>query len=469
MPRYDSQTFDNYDSSNNRMLGGNSGGAGQKRRHNFGKQVLIAGGDKLLGDGLCLRLLPFNAVHRDGSRVLDASGNPTLTQFIDDASDPEKIKYGDWYRLYEVVHFFGYPGCSFIVWDGSMDVDKNESPAWLLFWAAKRAQKNNIGGTLGRLFDDLLSKEGFGSKSHLGSLKAPEPMMFISASQMVVRPDGSIGLAAFEEESRNARVFGMKKTAAQSLRNAINVRADNGDLLCGDLLSLDAAKLVTVMPTGYRRDHKLPRPKHTYSMDGLDPVYVPAYANFASEDEVFILGKPDPKATNAKGSTGVSYSVVLHDHFMMHTSDLHDYEQQLLHHNSTFDEMMYVPSHGEQAEIMADCFPPEALDFAWREHPEYLRLIPTGATTVEVPQAAFTQPTAAPRPVARPATPKPAVTPALEPPAAMNVQDVPASDDFDVAPIGKPEIPPGATIPPPKASAARADVLAKARAAAKRS
>lgn len=216
MPRFASQTFDNYDSDNNRMLGGSGGG--QKRRHNFGKQVLIAGGDKLLGDGLCLRLLPFYDVDQTGSRVLDADGRPVLAQFITDASDPEKIQFGDWYRMYEVVHFFGYPGCSFIVWDGNMNVNKNESPAWLLFWAAKKTQKDNVGGTIGRLFAELLSKDGFGSKSHVGSLKAPEPMMFISGSQMIVRPDGSIGLAAFEEEARNARVFGMKKTAAQSLR-----------------------------------------------------------------------------------------------------------------------------------------------------------------------------------------------------------------------------------------------------------
>lgn len=464
MPRFASQTFDNYDSNNNRMLGGSGGG--QKRRHNFGNQVLIAGGDKLLGDGLCLRLLPFYAVDQDGSRVLDAEGNPTLSQFIDDASDPENIKFGDWYRMYEVVHFFGYPGCSFIVWDGNMNVNKNESPAWLLFWAAKKTQKDNIGGTLGRLFAELLSKDGFGSKSHLGSLKAPEPMMFISASQMVVRPDGSIGLAVFEEEARNARVFGMKKTAAQSLRNAINVRADNGELLCGDLMSFDASKLVTVMPTGYRRDHKLPRPKHTYSTDGLDPVYVPAYANFASEDEIFILGKPDPKPTTAKGSTGVSYSVVLHDHFMMHTSDLHDYADQLVNKNTTFDEMMYVPSHGEQAEMMADCFPAEALDFAWREYPEYLRLIPTGATTVEAPRQAFTATPAAPRPAARPAAP--AQAPAPAPAAPVDIDEVEAADDFDVTPVApKAAIPPGATIPPPAkpSKASHADVIAKARAA----
>lgn len=458
MPRYASQNLANFDSNTNRMPGGVGG---NKRRHNFGKQVIIASGNKMVGDGLCLRLIPTYDVDERGSRVTDSAGNPVLTKFF--LNDDREQGFGDWCRFYECVHFFGHPGCSFIVWDGNMSVNKFESPAWLLYTASNEVKKNEIGGTLGRLFAELRNtKDGFGSNSHVGSLKAPQPLLFISGSQVFVREDGSIGLSVYEQPERNARVFGLTKTAMQSFQNALKVEDESGNLMCGDLLSLDAAKLVTIMPTGYGRGMRLPKPA-ALSTEGPDYVFVPNYAAPTDAHEVVVLGKPNPKPDQTDG--GKSHSVVLHDNFMKHQIDLQQYEDEVINKNSTFDELMYVPSHGEQAEIMADAFPREALDYAWRDYPDYIRMLPTGRTTVEVPQTeSEPEEEPAPLPVAQKAKPK-AAKPSLEPPAAMTVQDVPASDDFDVAPIGKPAIPPGATIPPPaKLGAASAAALAKARA-----
>lgn len=455
MPRYASQNLANFDSNTNRMPGT---GGGNKKRHNFGKQVLIASGNKLVGDGMCIRLIPTYEVDERGGRVVDSAGNPVLTQFY--LNGDREQGFGDWCRFYECVHFFGHPACSFIVWDGNMAVNKFESPAWLLYTASNEVKKNEIGGSLGRLFAELRNtKDGYGSNSHVGSLKAPQPLLFISGSQVFVRDDGSLGLSVYEQTERNARIFGLTKTAMQSFQNALKVEDEAGNPACGDLLSLDAAKLVTIMPTGYGRGTKLPKPA-AISTEGPDYVFVPSYAAPMDPHEIVVLGKPNPKPDQTDG--GKSHSVVLHDYFMKHQIDLRQYESEIIDNNCTFDELMYVPSHEEQAEIMADAFPREALDYAWRDYPSYLRALPSGRTTVEaaVPEAAPQPKPAAPR-----SAPKPAAKPALEPPAAMNVQDVPASDDFDVAPVGKPEIPPGATIPPPaKLGAAASAALAKARA-----
>lgn len=465
MPRYASQNLANFDSNTNRMPGGVGG---NKKRHNFGKQVLIASGQKMVGEGMCIRLIPTYDVDDRGGRVVDSAGNPVLTQFY--LNGDREQGFGDWCRFYECVHFFGHPACSFIVWDGNMGVNKFESPAWLLYTASNEVKKNEVGGSLGRLFAELRNtKDGYGSNSHVGSLKAPQPLLFISGSQVFVRDDGSLGLSVYEQPERNARIFGLTKTAMQSFQNALKVEDEAGNPACGDLLSLDAAKLVTIMPTGYGRGTRLPKPA-AISTEGPDYVFVPSYAAPADPHEIVVLGKPNPKPDQTDG--GKSHSVVLHDYFMKHQIDLRQYENEIVENNCTFDELMYVPSHEEQAEIMADAFPREALDYAWRDYPSYLRVLPTGRTTVEAVTPEAVPPTPAPKPLTtngQRAVSKPAATPSLEPPVAMNVQDVPASDDFDVAPIGKPEIPPGATIPPPKASAARADVLAKARAAAKRS
>lgn len=457
MPRYASQNLANFDSDSNRMPG--TGGGGSKKRHNFGKQVLIASGQKMVGEGMCIRLIPTYDVDSTGGRVLDSAGNSVLSQFF--LNDDRSQGFGDWQRLYECVHFFGHPGCSFIVWDGNNAVNKWESPAWLLFTASSEVRKNEVGGPIGRLFAELRNtKDGFGSNSHVGSLKAPQPMLFISGSQVFVREDGSLGLSVYEQTDRNARIFGLTKTAMQSFHNALRVEDDMGHLACGDLLSMDAAKLVTIMPTGYGRGTKLPKPA-AISTEGPDYVFVPSYAGPVDPNEVVVLGKPNPKPDQADG--GKSHSVVLHDYFMKHQIDLRQYEDEIFNKNCTFDEMMYVPSHEEQAEIMADAFPREALDYAWRDYPSYLRVLPTGRTTVEA--VAPQQETPQPKPAVQRSAPKPAAKPAIEPPAAMNVQDVPAADDFDVAPVAKPAIPPGATIPPPaKLGAAASAALAKARA-----
>lgn len=453
MPRYASQNLANFDSESNRMAGGST----QRRRHNFGKQVLIASGNKIIGDGLCLRLLPTYDVDDTGSRVVDDSGNPVLSSFFLN-NDPDQ-GFGDWQRLYECVHFFGHPGVSFIVWDGNANVDRWKSPAWLLYTASNEVRKHEIGGDIGRLFAELRNtKDGYGSNSHVGSLKAPQPLLFISGSQMTVRPDGSIGLSVYEEQERNARIFGLTKTAMQSFYNALKVVDDNGDLVCGDLLSSDAAKLVTIMPTGYGRGQRLPKPP-AISTEGPDYVFVPSYATPVDPNEVVVLGKPNPTG-HADG--GKSHSVVLHENFMQHQIDLRDYAQQIASDNVTFDEMMYVPSFGEQAEIMADVFPREALDYAWRDYPEYLSALPTGRTTVQAPQARQAQAPAQPRPA--PVRQAPAAPPA---PSPVSLDEVEAADDIDIAPI-----PAGATIPPPpkaaSAVAAVAAAKAKARAAQKR-
>ena len=50
---------------------------------------------------------------------------------------------------------------------------------------------------------------------------------------------------------------------------------------------------------------------------------------------------------------------------------------------------MYIPSFEEQADLMAESFPREALDFAWREHPEYMRYLRKGTTTVSAPATTY--------------------------------------------------------------------------------
>jgi hypothetical protein len=394
-----------------------NGGDG-KRRFCYGKQrnVVIVGGKKMLDEGLCLRLLPTYASDQNGQRVLDAAGKPTFSSFYDTEGG-----FGDWCRTYECVSWFGQPGLHFIVWDGNPAVNRYESPVWLLYRAA---YKNKETPNVGPLFCDLLNRAaGFQQQTHVGSLKRPEQILFVSATQLYSKPDRTPGFGCFDladQKENNARIFGFKKTAAESLLNALQVQGQDGQHLSGDMLSPGASKLVTVISKSYgvTAHPKPPRPL-AISSAGPDYLYVPPYAiSPANPGETVVVGKPNPSPDGKM--SGEQHWVVLHDTFNGQQVPFGNYANKIASANNTFEELMYIPSFEEQADLMADSFPREALDFAWRDHPEYLRYLRRGTTTVEAPrthfqqpQPAFTPPTGVPQAVAAAAAVQP-VLPAEE-------------------------------------------------------
>jgi len=375
------------------------------RRFCYGKQrnVIILGGNKLLSDGICLRLLPTYNTDDDGRRILDATGTPSLTPFR------VHSEFGDWCRHYECVSWFGQPGLHFIVYDGNPAINRYDSPVWLLYQAA---YKNKETPGLGPLFCDLLNRQaGYGQQTHVGSLKRPDQILFVSAAQVFLRGDKRPGLGCYDlidQKEGNARIFGFKKTAAESLLNAFRVQDADENYLCGDMLN-DQAKLITVISKSYGAalQPRPPRP-HGISIEGPEYVTVPYYAmSNANPNETVILGKviakPDAKLPIEQ------HSVVLHDTFNGQRVTLDAYTDQVRNQNSTFDEFMYVPTFEEQAALMADSFPHEALDFAWRDRPEYLRALQgRNRTTVAVPSAPESAPSSPDREISSRATPVPA-------------------------------------------------------------
>ena len=363
-----------------------AGNGDGKRRFCYGKQrnVIVVGGKKMLDDGLCLRLLPTYSSDQNGQRVVGADGKPVLTQFREDAG------FGDWCRTYECVSWFGQPGLHFIVWDGNPAVNRYESPVWLLYRAA---YKNKETPGIGQLFCDLLNRAaGFQQQTHVGSLKRPEQILFVSATQLYNKPDRTPGFGCFDladQKENNARIFGFKKTAAESLLNALQVQGQDGQFLAGDMLASGPAKLVTVISKSYgvAAHPKPPRPL-AISNEGPDYLFVPPYAiSPANQAEAVVVGKPNPSPDGKM--SGEQHWVVLHDTYNGHAVPFGSYANKIATTNSTFDELMYVPSFEEQAELMAESFPREALDFAWRDHPEYIRYLRRGTTTVEAPQQRF--------------------------------------------------------------------------------
>lgn len=463
MPRYSAQNLaaldPDYRKANNISLGG--GGNKKRSRYAYGKQnnIFIASGQELTSNGLCFRLLP----------IYETPGN-----FANFREGPDGSASGDWCRLVHCAHWVGNPGLCFIVHDGNPEINLYESPLHVL---RKAAWDNKETPGIGRLFTELLSNQ-FTRNSHIGSLKKPEETLFISASSVYINDAGQITLGAFtDDRDRNARIIGLKKSAAQAMLSAIRVQNEAGEYMVGDMLSFGPAQVVTFIPNSYTSGGQN---LVGHSVAGPATFQCPKYVRSNNKSAQFVVGYPHSKMD-------LSHFAIVHDTYMGQEISLEPYAERIVAETQTWDDYLWVPTYEEQAEMLAPVFPKEALDFAWREHPEYLRHIPRNTTTVsmmsdddsDVHVAAPSAPRAA-APVA-PATsyqpmPTPSAVAPWEGPAELSAED--AAGVVDMFAAATDAVPPGAaTVPPPPPSAlsgapaagskpSSADILAKARARA---
>lgn len=450
MPRYSSQNLAAVDPEFAKAHNISSGGNPKKSRYAYGKQnnVLVAQGNALLSNGLCLRLLPCYE-----ETAKDADGNRQFASFRDGAND---VAFGDWARLMTCAHWVGNPGVCFIVHDGNPDLNIYDSPLHVLRKVAWDSSKDNPHPTLGRVFAELLTNS-FSQNSHIGTLKKPEKTLFISASIVYVDDRGEISLGAFSDDpKRNARVIGLKKSAYESLLSALSVRDQAGHHLSGDMLSLDAAKLLTILPESFTSGG--PKVMAT-GAEGPETFHCPKFAR-SGDNATYVVGYPHARSDK-------THFALLHDLFNGREISLTPYIDRLVAETKSWDEYLWLPTYEEQAEILAPVFPKEVLDYAWRDYPQYLRALPKHTTTVEVsnvpvdaleerhvPQRAARTPTAA-------AAPDP-VAPWDPPAADLSAEESAAVDSMFADSAAS--VPP----PPPPAAAKKAVSVAQERLAAAR-
>jgi hypothetical protein len=472
MPRYDSQNLAAIDAdfrkAHNISLSG-GGGGGKKSPYMYGKQnnVLIASGAELFGNGLCLRLLPLYAQPADTSD----------RQLVNFREGRDGTMFGDWSRLLTCAHWVGNPGVCFIIHDGNPEINLYDSPYHVLrnvAWNNSSKSKSGIAHpTLGRLCDDLLS-DTFAKNSHIGSLKKAEPTLFVSASVVMLDEAGRPVLGAFtDDRKKNARIIGLKTSAAHSLYSALGVQDEaTHEFVCGDMLSFSGAKLVTFLPETYQGDGKN---RTALSADGITGVKIP---KFAQQTNPLVAGYPPSRSS-------MTHFAVVHDSYNGQEISLEPYANRLVAESLSWDEYLNVPTYQEQAEILASRFPREILDFAWRDFPQYMRHVSTGTATFAgvAPSDEDYLPDEPAKPVAR-TTPfvKAAKAPAAAPPAPWDplpVAEISAEEEAGVMDMfsapAAPSIPPGATSAPPAVAAPKpaaagklnsAEILARAKARA---
>jgi hypothetical protein len=475
MPRYESQNLAAVDPEYRKAHNIGSGGASNtKKRYAYGKQgnVLVAQGNELFANGMCLRFLPlYEEIAKDDA------GN---RQFVNFREGRDNVAFGDWARRMTCAHWVGNPGVCFVIHDGNPNIDLYSSPYHVLRNAAYNCKDNP--GT-GRLFTELLAKPKV-MKSHIGSLTKPEQILFVSASVVFVSENGrDTLLGAFsDDQKRNARIIGLKTSAQQALYSALRVQDPaTGEFMSGDMLSFSAAKLMTFLPESYvtSRDQQKVLAVGERGPETFD---CPTHARSTDPHAKYVVGYPQSRSE-------YTHYAVIHDKFFNHDITLNAYADKLVAESLSWDEYIWVPTYEEQAEMLATAFPREALDYAWREHPEYLRTIPKNTSTFEgaglpvdeleeahmaprAPAPAPARPAAHVAHTARPAA-RPAPTPDPVAPWDMPEAELSADEEAGVADMfsapSAPTLPPPAMPAQPSPAAGKADsadILAKARARA---
>jgi hypothetical protein len=459
MPRYASQNLaaldPEYRKANN--IGSGGGGSPKGRRYAYGKQnnVLVAQGAELFSQGFTLRLLP---IYDESAK--DAEGN---RQFVNFREGRDNAAYGDWSRLYTCANWVGNPGVCFVIHDLNPDTDPYDSPYHVLrniAWNSKETPG------IGRLYSELLSKN-FVANSHVGSLRKPEKTLFVSASAVGLNENGQPTLLTFgDDKKKNARIIGLKTSAASSLLAALAVRDENtGEYLSGDMLAVGPAKLVTFLPDNFTNGHNA-KNSNAISPQGITGVQIPKYAQ---QQSPVIVGYPPSRSS-------MTHFAVVHDAYNGRAVTLEPYAEQLVAETLSWDEYMWLPTYEEQAEMLSKAFPKEALQHAWHDHPQYLRTLPRGTTTVEIGGRDVEDldendaPAVAPRGSVSqrwPTTPQPIadVTHGGTPTGELSEDEAAGVEDMFSAAT---EAPPPAAADSPRAATNVADIIAKARQAAAR-
>jgi hypothetical protein len=366
MPRYASQNLAALDpdfrKANNISLSGNKKKSG---RYRYGQQnnVFIASGRELTESGLCFRFLPIQE---------EENGVRKPAEF---RQGRDGVAMGDWCRLVTCAHWVGNPGICFIVHDGNPELNLYDSPLHVL---RKAAWDNKETPGIGRLFSELLLNQ-FTRDSHIGSLKKPEDTLFVSASAVYLGANNMPVIGAYDddrnpdERDRGARIIGFKKSAAQALLAALRVRdEETGEFLVNDMLSFDAAPLVTILPNGYQSGGQR---LMGVDVEGPTTFHAPPYVKGSNSQ--YVVGYPQSR-------TDVTHFAIIHDTYGGHPVTLDACRDRVEAETQTFDDHLWVPSYEEQAEMLSTVFPREALEYAWQDFPEYMRTLPTGAKTVEV-------------------------------------------------------------------------------------
>lgn len=283
----------------------------------------------------------------------------------------EHNDFGDWLRRYDAIRNFGDPGVTMIIRDpaDSTIEDPQRLPAWVLYnaidravaagqeqqgWAALLRGGQNRGATLSRPSEVYLLQGAI--MQHKSEIYNPPRGFSADEKPVVLELSSNAGVSLISELNKPRE----------------NSQAQDGDwehmYENGDPVSLDYGRFITF----YRLADGDPRTRQTVQAGGW---------NAATSQQ------PGGRRQEPMG-----YGCYLEPTFNNISANLRDFEQAVASKVLPWDEILYFPTIEEQANLIADKFPPDAILYAWRDHPEWIpetiRNRAVAAHSVNAPQTA---------------------------------------------------------------------------------
>lgn len=270
------------------------------------------------------------------------------------------LDFGDWIRKYPVCRNYGVPDpVTFILYDPSdptisRDYVQN-TPGGLLYYAISRAVRS---GQEQPGWGALLS----GGPGRSAPLSEPTEVYLLQCFVMQSRWDKCVPPRGMRPEDR-AIVLELTRNTGQTLLAEFDKVKQDYDgpqddweamMVHGDPVSLRHGRFVTF----YNLNRDPRRVTHAGQPQG---------ATNASRDWFSAS-----HGTGTQREERAGYGVYIEPTFDGMSADLSQYESVVATKVQPWDEILYFPTLEEQAHLLADRFPPNAILYAWRDHPEWI-------------------------------------------------------------------------------------------------
>jgi hypothetical protein len=280
-------------------------------------------------------------------------------------NSPAPMDFGDWIRRYDAVRGFGESGITMLLYDpiGNESYDIQSNPCVILY----RAINNAIDARQCEPDWPALLKGGNNRRAILGRhgpIYLARCGVFRIKSKDMATPERSpLGLA----NNDAAYFLEMPKTVGEKLIALLEERnedfqGDPSDMAAykyGDIVSLDAGAYVHIFE------------------EGADPR---ANAGFQQGQAPRQLTVGSGGRGNYGGGGGGNSQFKGYDLFIAPTwngfapqLNTPDLERLIKSKQKPWDECLQFYSHQEQAFLVQDGFPPSAILYAWRDHPEWIK------------------------------------------------------------------------------------------------
>jgi hypothetical protein len=318
---------------------------------------------------------------------------------------PAPMDFGDWIRRYDAVRSFGEAGITMLLYDPITNpaYDIQGNPCVILY----RAINNAIAARQSEPDWPALFKGGNNKRAALGRhgpiYIARCGVFRINSKDMATAERSPLGLA----NSDAPYFIELPKTAGEKFIAMLEQRNEefSGDpedyknaYKCGDPISLDAGAFVHIFEEG--ADPRASAQSYTTTESPRQLTVGSGGRNFGSGASVTFKGydlfiEPVWKGISAKFDTP-------------------ELERLIKGKQKPLDECFQFYSHQEQAFLVQGGFPPSAILYAWRDHPEWINDETRSKASNRVSAAMdprVTNPRDSFRPAVQPSQYKPVVVP----------------------------------------------------------